>query len=689
QKFNIYKPIYLGNHVFFEFCYPKYLELYNATLDKKIDDIGAIIRDGDLVLRNDFVNGKMYFNIANLNKSSVLYSFSEEGKATKLFKVDGFIADITYSENKEVLISYVMKYDEDYVGVYNFTKKYLIHKHKDRIVDLSSYFRDARRFQTISLEFKNISNDVLYIKDLSLQSVPTETSNNNNLNGHLVSLPLPGFLTDPSNNNNSNLSYNLIPLVPFEDYTDEESTIEKSNIYTLPKKIELIDLEILKEHIIEIKENERKLKLQVRINKYMINILNINKYPILANILLEHPEHNKLVDYLCVHFTSDEIQIFSKLLSQLNEDVLEFLLKSFNADINNFRVKRKIWSILKIENESERKQAFKKYIMDIYTLRECLKINDRQGISDDVIKHKIIPFAPSILNIINNGWTNRYDFNSQLKRLKYGLIYKTDRANVFNIIERLRKKKKISNILKKAQEEQDFDREPNKNSRKRKERKFSSQEPSRKKRKIEKSDEQIIKEKIEELETIQDIKTEGEWLKFLENIEEIRKYLEQETGWHIPYIEVIRAFPNLKKVFIKEKDNFEYFEYREEDTIFQTHGKRKARPFSTTIPKTKRRKLKEKPKPIEIFLGGYLQEIFEGGPICKYYGRDITFVMPPLLEELELKTWKIFREQIKLFFTQKLLNKIMRDIRRILKDVKEESEKDLYPDNYRDMARSV
>ncbi|MFC1485331.1 hypothetical protein ACFL5N_02645, partial [bacterium] len=172
-------------------------------------------------------------------------------------------------------------------------------------------------------------------------------------------------------------------------------------------------------------------------------------------------------------------------------------------------------------------------------------------------------------------------------------------------------------------------------------------------------------EKISQIKKITSIRDESQWLKFWEHIDILKKYLEEETDYEIYYIDVIRAFPNpnLKKIkkIVEIKKSF----------------------LSLT---------KKSPLIIEKDIKGKLQEMFNNGSLFRTYnkiyakknGIKKTFVMPPLLEELNFKNWKSFRQQIILFFPKISVNKIMRQIRKIFKDLKE-----LDPKNYSGMACSV
>ncbi|MFC1484978.1 hypothetical protein ACFL5N_00810 [bacterium] len=458
----------------------------------------------------------------------------------------------------------------------------------------------------------------------------------------------------------------------------KEKKIE-TQFFLSDSKLELrgCNKEVVEKNIEKLKSYKSRIKLGYIFNNYCMNLLRIDEYhPILKQILMSDKRRKDLIHYMCAHLTSDELEIFSELLSQLNEEVLEFLLKSFDIEINDFRLKRKISAILEIEDDKERKQAFKKYITDIYWVRLSLM---QTKLSQDVISYITKYNSSGILY----GWTNsayKFDkeFDSEVKKsFKHGLIYKSDKPNVFNIIHRLKKKKKISNVLKELQEDKDNNEKRKKDSRKRKKREFLSEKRETKRRKIEKSAEQIIKEKIEEIETIQDIKNEEEWLKFLEKIDAIREYLEQETGWYIPYIEVIRAFPNLRNVFIKEKDELE--DVKEDfDNGNIRPGKRKNRYFTEPKREKKRRKLEKNLEPKEKFIGG---------PLIRDYGDKIRFLTPPLLEYLGYKKWKIVRDIISQIGS---VNKIMREIMlmKIFRDVGMKPV-ELRPDMYGKVMGSV
>ncbi|MFC1485072.1 hypothetical protein ACFL5N_01305 [bacterium] len=384
-----------------------------------------------------------------------------------------------------------------------------------------------------------------------------------------------------------------------EEYLQNSFIVETGRYLIFNKQISMVDLETLKQNISQIKNNINKMNLQYVRDNYLSNILNISKYPILQKYF-----KYQLVHYLCGYLTNDELEIFSELLTELKPEVLNFLLQSFSCDFNNPQVANKIKLIISSNKKQERKQVFKKYIMDIYVIIFVWKLTKFMYISNDLKKLITIP-SEALSGLKALKIEPHYKLRNWKKidsLLKNGQVFRTETISITKIINKWKKQYEIN-------------------------------------------------KKVEKIET------EKELLKFWRDINKLRDYLKEETGCEVSYADVLNGLLYLRKIIKRKKSLFAVL-------------------FS------------KKPLIIEEDNRGTLIEV-NGVLIRKYKNGRRTLVVNSLLNELGFDNWKIFRHQIKIFFPEKSVNKILRFIWRIFKNAEKLSQEELDVNNYWYMTYSV
>ncbi|MFC1485044.1 hypothetical protein ACFL5N_01150 [bacterium] len=696
-------PVLAGNQIFVAYHYDlmgKYLSsLYNLSKGKEVKIKGAILVDPVLVGDEIFVRYRDY------NRNWRLYNLSK-GKEVKIEGASDFEDPVLVGN--EIFVRY--QTNEGW-RLYNLSKG------KEVKIEGASDFEDPvlvgdQQF----VRYKTKEGWGLY----------------NLSKGKEVKIKGATYFEDPVFVGNEIFVRYKIK----EDWRlyniSQKKKVEVSNYeiittskYIEPKPINKVNIKILKQHIPKIKKNSNNISLQYLRANYVSNMLNISNYPSLSN-MLEDPNNTSLADYFCKYLTSDELKILDKIISESNFKNLNFL--SHNLD--NSDQANKIKAILKIKEESERKH--KKYIMNIYKQICLAKLRQsiRDKVSNDVINTIIFRFfSGSVTNdfskvdilfkkyldsaeyskyfnlnlvsdedvnlLLTNASVSQDDIFASIKKvINKALIKKYRIKKIINRWQEIYENKKTRTFYKKnlkingvirsikfMLEEKviiiDFDKLGldtttiwkalinakwiSKNG-------VIQEEIKKLKNKKNVKLENFTKKQTRKIISILRqpriiIKNETEWINLLKAIDSLKVYLEKELGGQISYRDVIAQFPNLKNIISKKQ--------KTKKSLLKILKKN-----PLLMEKDKREKLKE---------------VFRDGPLYRKYkkGKRITFVMPPLLEELDFKNWQIFRKQIKNIFPDISVNKIMRLVQKFFKNVKNLSKEGLSVDTNWRMACSV
>ncbi|MFC1485156.1 hypothetical protein ACFL5N_01740 [bacterium] len=631
-----YRLIYMKKQIFVSYTRTNgTIGLYNVTKEKEviIEDAISILSDPTLLYRQIFVRYEKTDN------NSGLYNVTKDekvkiGDVRKL--TDGLFREQIFCEDSiEAIEAYEISKHQGEMN--KLTNKYIIPK--------------KRRVAKSDFMVENLDAEII-----------------------LSALKKKGFI-DENGVLNEVLLLQDIRNITLENFTKTQASTIMS-ILQQAQKINKVDIKTLKKHIHIINKNIKTISFKYLRGIYITNILNISKYPTLRNVLTLTKYQNKteFIDYLCMHLASDDLTIFDKLLAKLRPEILEFLLDSFNSDMNNSDIAHKIISILaqKLEESdftrpevrikesividfAEKLRIDRGYIWDALIkqgwinkkgvilkkaaeLLKSLELDQKWELDmceELILQHfdRKLLFKEYIIDIYNmrlqsskerfhkKGWTNKlYNYNNaQFKnQLENALIYKTDRLDIVSFKNRMQKQKtdsKFLEYLKKCDlllkqicclhlkpeffldEELDYDAplqtdidysclfENLHDS-------FSNMK-------------NILGEKI--LFTLQNNKhangldqaqddvndlthrvTNSEEekleLQFLENISELRKYLNQWMGYTITYKEIMRLFTPFKL----PNDNFNQDDDYEK---FQKSGKKKERDFKEPKHENKRRRV--------------------------------------------------------------------------------------------------